>query len=598
MGQPRKDSDDKRVNYDNTRVSKFDKDTKNGSKRGRNNRRGKANRSEDKRQQPRYVDGTNDVSWYANNPELLRAASSIPFSVVNGQLLPTNPTQDQRSIPNTMSLMWNPTVSGMGNDAITQAANSMYSFVVHANSRNYKYGPADLMNLVLAGASFFSMLALGIRTYGIMRTYDQRNKFLPDDWIAMSGFQYSDLKLNLSQMWFDLNQLVAMSQQIWIPNTMPVITRWFWLNSNIYMDANSAKAQYYMFVPQTYFVYNETRDTQGGCLYYNQWFSATSPTTSTVQKTWADYMEVMQLMLNALINSEDRGIIFGDILNAYGADKIYSISPISVDYTVTPVYNPEVLTQIENAVVWCNDPTAASPFNTMSATAMYGGVFQDQVNLRLYSKVYWVSEAVLTTKPSTTSPLDNFILNMNLPKTPILNFHQPTLPTPEQVMVATRLMATGVRSGAAESIEGTTPKAGIWMAPAVCGTEFLSRVYVSYFQTEAAGRPQIKIDQLKLGKYVGYSVISAMGGDPYKALKNISTYQAFDWAPIWYMGQQSSEFTATEVQDMKTSYQVLKSAGPNQIFCEYDNWTTLDLDILSKMHTAAIYSEFGVPVSM
>lgn len=56
--QGRKDSKDKRVNYDNERESKFTADAKKL--------------------------GCNDISWYANNAELMKAAGSLPFSSVLG----------------------------------------------------------------------------------------------------------------------------------------------------------------------------------------------------------------------------------------------------------------------------------------------------------------------------------------------------------------------------------------------------------------------------------------------------------------------------------------------------------------------------------
>lgn len=46
---------------------------------------------------------SNDPSWYATNPELLRAAASIPFSRTMGQRLPFNGTT---SVPGIMSLYW------------------------------------------------------------------------------------------------------------------------------------------------------------------------------------------------------------------------------------------------------------------------------------------------------------------------------------------------------------------------------------------------------------------------------------------------------------------------------------------------------------
>nr|QXV86454.1 capsid protein [Rat picobirnavirus] len=600
MGQSRKDSREKRVNYDNTRVDKFKKDMKrtNNKRRGATSRRSYKAKDVTESDTRTAVDSTNDVSWYAHTPELLRAAASVPFSVVNGQMLPTDrypdpgqqPDYERYSIPNTLALHWEPTISGMGAEAINQAADSMYSYVVHANSRNYRYNAPDLMILVLAAASFFSMLAHGIRTYGIMRLYDQRNKFLPDDWIMLSGFDPANLKSNMSRMWFDLNQLIAMSQQIWIPNTMPVITRWFWLNSNIYMDANSAKAQYYMFVPSSYYQYSETGDEHGGCLLLYNWKDPeNSSATKQIYKTWDQYMAIMQAMLTNLINSEDRGIIFGDILKAYGADRIYSVSSITSDYTVTPVYNAEVLTQIENSTVWSFRSTSNSIFNDRAGTRVYGGVYQNQDTVRLVEKFTWQLVSLMT------DATDKIRHRLPMIGRPILNFHQQALPTPEQVMVATRLMSVGIQTTLYENL-GTTsaPQNGVWLAPIACGTEIITDVSCSvYYQKVQNGKLVSTLGILDMMMQQDQSVIFASNQGYGLGISILSAWSAFDWAPIFYVrSNRGISITAAELQSASWKF----TRDPIFIFCDYDNWTELDTGVLSKMHTAAIYSEFGVPV--
>lgn len=593
MGQPRKDNKQRRVNFDNTRISKFEKDIKKGkSRKGSGPRITRESKSMDTNgmKNVKYVDGTNDVAWYAKTPELLRAAASVPFSVVNGQPIPVSLDRTE-SIPNTMALYWNPTISGMGDEAINQAADSMYSFIVHANSRNYRYNAPDLMLLILAGASFFSMLALGIRTYGVMRNYDQRNLYMPDDWISLSGFNVEDLKSNLSNMWFDLNQLIAMSQQIWIPNTMPAITRWFWMNSNIYMDANSAKSQFYMYVPNTYWQYSETGDEHGGSLISCAW-NRTPSGNYIAAHTWEQYMTIMRTMLNNLINSEDRGIIFGDILKAYGSEKIYSVSPITSDYTVSPVYNPEVLTQIENTTCWCYYPDAWNILDTTTTPTSYGGVYQNQDTVRLYSRVKSATAAQVSSGTSLVTK------DRRVPLKPFLNFHQQTTPTPEQIMVATRLMACGVKVSEVQTDTSGKPTT-YWFSPAVCGTEFISSIcmsqYTTYIPTQTWQRTTKEVYQCRSFE----NVFPPISGTTTWSIPSavFMAYVSFDWAPIYYLNMPGSVLTSTEISKYVPGY-VLPSENPWTVLCDFDNWTTLDLEVLGKMHTAAIYSEFGVPVIM
>lgn len=146
--QPKKDSKAKRVNFDNERLDKVEKQMRKDSG---------------------YRDcRSNDVLWYAKTPELLRSAASIPFSTTLGTKPEfTIPT----AVPGVLQIDWAPTVGGMEARPINQAANSIYSFTVHANSRNYSYDPADQMKMIIAGMQVFSALAAGIRAYGVMLNF-------------------------------------------------------------------------------------------------------------------------------------------------------------------------------------------------------------------------------------------------------------------------------------------------------------------------------------------------------------------------------------------------------------------------------------------
>lgn len=514
--QPRKDSDQKRVNFDNERESKFEKDMEG---------RGWEKTSK-----------CNDVRWYAKNPELLRAAASLPFSTVTGEVLDFT---GQEAVPGVLQLAWSPSIGNNGGfNAINQASNAIYSFTVHANSRNYSYDPADEMMLILAGAQLFSFIAHGIRAYGTMKTFDQRNKYLPQALITAMGFDYDDLRNNLSQMWFDLNELVARSAQIWIPNELPVIERWFWLNSNLYMDGDSVKSQYYIMVPRVVYQYNETLDETGGGLSLTTW----SPYTAN---TWAQYMEIVNGMFKALLDSQDRGMIFGDILKAYGQDKIYALNEIPSDYQVLPVYDREVLTQIENST---------------SINMLPGAISQDaQGNIKQES-----ATARLTAPSLPTMTAGNFGLQRT-----ILNFHFKDVPTPEQIMVATRLTAQNTNTIVnAGKITG--------FLPGYAGTEWVTGYRIYYFNSEGL-------------QYQMFQTCNAnsMTADVMRRV------QAFDWSPWLYSADGTPLITAATYPFPAGKTVTLT---PQNAAGDFDNYTIIDWQTLKKMHDTAVYSEFGVPV--
>lgn len=553
--QPRKDNSTKRVNFDNTRRSRFDKDME----------------EYEAKMHAKKTSGSNDVSWYAKSSELLKAAASIPFSQTTGTMVPFTPANSSMSsVPGVMAMYWLPQIGGAFDAPINQAANSTYSYVVHANSRNKSYDAPDLMQIILCGSSLFSMLALGIRAYGVMRTFDQRNLYLPKYLVNAMGFDYEDLKANLANMWFDLNELIARSKQIWIPNNFPFTARWFWMNSNIYMDAESIKAQYYMFVPYGYYVYNETGDFADNDhlanATVNYWFNAgANPITFN---KWSDYLTKMNTMFNALLDSQDRGIIFGDILKAYGEGNIYALPDITSDYTVQPVYDKEVLTQIENLTVF--------PYT-------YESIDQDKSTGRLYTSAYTPASSQLA-----VWPVAGGVINTLPPALQVLNFHQLDEPTPEQIMVATRLKAFGVAGLFNNKPLSLYPNGVNYtgLTPVTCGTETIHGVYMWHAVYDESTVGTVTATYLNTN---GVNTSSL----PLAALYN---WNCFDWAPWLYNTSWTTPWTGINDVVSKANFNAKGQPTISIAMGDYDYYTYIDAETAKKLNTTAIYSEFDVPI--
>lgn len=526
--QPRKDSKQPRVNFDNERKSKFIKDEiKDISETTK----------------------SNDVKWYAHNAELLKAAASIPFSQSTGMPLGFKGADPntELGIPGVMQLLWNPTIGGWNDNAINSAKESVYSYTVHANSRNTSYSAADQMLVILSGMQVFAMLANAIRAYGLMRTFDQRNSFLPKALVEACGFNYADLVKNLSRMWFDINELIARSSQIWIPNIFPVLDRWFWLNSNVYMDSDSVKGQYYILTQDRFYGYHETHTSSEGGAFemmckdgtFLELKDDTKAFRNDEQNTWDTFMTVINSMIDKLLQSEDRGIIMGDILKAFGSEKIYAITPIPADYQVIPVYDKEVLTQIENSTVF------AGYYNT---------VRQNPNNGILYTS--WM-----------TYGTGSDITDMCLPDQQMLNFHQKEDPIPEQIMVATRLMTLGCHFNTGNKVS--------YAIPYTMGTEYVSKSRICYMSG---------------GQSIGWQEIRQRRNNPgdFGTSGNLYLWTAFDWSPWLYQVTQDTVVVGADTATVKVP-QVYAAFG------DFDNYTVIDYATLKKMHTTAVYSEFGVP---
>lgn len=537
--EARKDSNSKRVNYDNTRADKFERDVeKKGPGRKLNGRNRSAKYGKSSANGPDYAKrgSCNDLSWYTRTPSLLQGSSRLTFGEVVGQPFSV---LSPDTVPGIMRIGYCPAISDYGEKALTQAMNGMYSYTVHANSRNKSYDAVDEMLIVLAAGQVFEALALGARVYGLMQLYDERNNYLPKALIQASGFSFKDLKANYSHMWFDLNERIVASRQLWVPDVMPVVKRWFWLSSNIYMDANSPKSQYYVFTPDVFLYYNETGSESGGSL------SAYSNWTNKSQFSWTQYLEMVDSMISALTESQDRGIIMGDILKAYGADKIFAMNEVSLDYKVLPVYDSEVLTQIENLSVFPVRPTSVVQDTSRQRLTMHwtNNLTPDQI----------INQAYLSTFGS------------------VLNFHQKEIPTEGQVMIATRLKAAGVIVR-----EGNTA-ATFEIAPYISGTETVSSIQM--IRREGSIDNWFTLVPNDLSFYTSEQFLKAM-----------VYWSAFDWAPWLYTVTKA---TASQITIGSVVGGVIQSA-----IGEWDNYTFLSDEELKRMHNTAVYSEFGVPTEL
>lgn len=526
--EPSKDSKDRRVNYDNTRVSKFEQDT----------------------------GCSNDPSWYASNELLLQAAASIPFAWTTGMPFDFN---QEVSVPGVCALHFVPFM-GTSYGAINQASHQIYSDVVHANSRNQSYDAPDLMTIILAGANVFSIIGAGLRAYGLMRRYEQQDMYTPAGILKALNWDADDLRANYSHMWFDLNRLITETRQLWIPNVMPLIERWFWMNSYVYKDAESVKAQYYAYVQDVYYQYDEKAVNTGGSL---------QPKTFVANMTWAKYMELVSGMINSMVNSQDRGIMFGDILKAYGADRLYSLSEITADYTIEPVYDREVLSQMENATLW-------------SVKGDYGPVVQDGGSHNLTHLVVNSNQSGFSHYVSAAH------LNATAPDMKVLNFHQKETPTAAQIMVATRMMSSGfVVAGQLDpSITGK-----YYLAPECAGTEILRDVIVWYNSIGEDGQMQLN------NKSIANVLIRPATEDSTIDYETLLLYNTFDWAPVAYEivnNTESMNFPGGSADNTTTTIH----SKLHLPVCDYDNYTFLDASTLRKMHFTATYSEFGIRSSL
>lgn len=557
--QPRKDSDAKRVNFDNERESKFNRDYE----RRPHNKESRKDKSRKPKAESRR--GNNDVKWYTRNPQMVESsAGSLIFSNTTGQAVAS--LKDQYSIPGIMRLTWIPAFGNTNVKAIKQAQESIYSYVVHANSRNQSYDPADLMLMIVGVAHLFTWISNGIRAFGLMKRFEGgANIYTPKYLVESCGFNYEDLKMHQGDLWFYLNQLIAQTGQLWVPKNLPFIERWFWLSANVYMDSESTKGQFYMFTPRTAYKFvnvntGSALDTMGpidgNSLDFN------GPT----KLKFAQYVQMMDEMISSYLNVQDRGIMMGDVLKAYGPDNIYAISEIPADYVTPIVYNKEVLMQIENATI-------------------YTGITPGRINQTPDGLL--VSYGARSPYTGDTAHVD--AASCIVPDNLLLNFHFNGQPTAADVLVATRLTSAGTtvtRTGDMFSIE-----------PKVCGTEIVTQCRIVHKSSNSvATSTEFGTDLVLM--HNSANELWNQKGMP-SQVKSMLLGSQFDWAPLrlafTHIGVDSLNVETTTVGPIPTTKGSDKVIA-DYVFGDIDNSISITLQELEKLHNTAIYSSLGMPM--
>lgn len=500
-------------------------------------------------------DAQNDASWYYKDAQILKDVASFSFNKPLGTNLnltrtyTTNPVSGAfTSVPGVMALEIVP-APGISDDAqspINLAAQDLYTFVRYKNSGAANYDAPDLMMYLLAMDSLYSAWNWMKRVYGIASTYSQRNFYLPAALYGMEGLDMQNIYANLADFRAYLNMAARRISAFCVPATFTYMVRHAWLFSNLYTDSDTAKAQVYMYMPKWFYTYDETSSPQGGML-KPIFFGNGTYTQKATGVTWTQLTSMLDTMINNLQYSEDIGIMSGDILKAYGEGSLFKVGTFDADYQVSPVYSKEVLTQIENA-------DYLNPIFLTLATDNTFAIVQD--------------------------PNTNFITYRPMVKSTAgaeeghhLNFHWDN-PTPEDVMVATRLMHAE-RSGKVG--------ADTYIIVESCGSEIVTDVYVGRFAQQVLSNyltPAVNNggQTYYINSVTAPLFINGQATDLPLLTLQILSQITFDWCPMMVLEYKNTTGPVTVLAELR----------------DWDNYVFLDEQDLEALNTVALLSEFNI----
>ncbi len=469
----------------------------------------------------------NDPAWYNKNRAMVDSAANLSFftplrGIING----SNTKTDRASV---LALNWVPalggdyiTSSGLRTNPVQTAAQVLYSWVRHANSGSANYEPVDLIMYLLAMDSAYTLYAFGRMIYRMCLSFSTWDIGYPEAWFKATEVDRTSFSTNLADFRYYLETVAAQLNALYVPSEFPYFNRHIWMVSNLFKDVDSDKTVYYYYRLAKYGVYN---DAEGKIDFVQM----------PVELTLNSFKAAMNSVLNAIFTSEDIGIIGGDIRKAFG-DALFRIESTPSDDVATPFYSEEVLNQINNTY-FVGDVKAEDCC-----------IYQEVVDGKSY-----IFQGMKSTSPDVPSrrvikvkslSVNNYDIPDVLINLSYLN------PTPDQVMVSTRNMATIATSSGEETYDYIS----------ACGSEFFTSGNLAYATLDSTG---VSV----------FHTISVYTRNANMATSLVSLLAQLDWAPHISM---------------------FSSGTVSYLAYDLENYTFIDDEHLRNMHITALLSQFNV----
>jgi hypothetical protein len=306
----------------------------------------------------KFTPRRNPWDLYATDEATAKDIASIPFNYISGlpfnyNGLPTNTTGTNAQVkkfalnqlPGVMVISYVPTPGGAsmdGTSSINMAARQLYSYIRRNNSGAKNYEAPDLMLFVLAMEDIYNNFFELKRAYGLAQNYQFANRFTPKALVEGIGIDFEDLTQNLAGYRYKINLLARKINSLAVPKYFKSFIRRVVLSSQVFSDSTSARSGYYIYAKQGYYQFKFAKYETGGALEY-------VPTFRSEQHTLQWYIDIIEQQITTILTDDDMNVMMGDILKAFGEGGVYSVTEIDDNYTVVPVYDENVLAQIENS---------------------------------------------------------------------------------------------------------------------------------------------------------------------------------------------------------------------------------------------------------
>lgn len=508
--------------------------------------------------------GGNDVSWYNRNPALLEAAGNIPFPWQPGRSIDNVITYPNPGTGDTVNIdgsVWYPGICTLGyypsvgqaidvSSPINIAAREIYGRIRSKYSGSLEADAPDIMMYLLALDSLYMIYEDLKRAYYLVNLYTPHNTLFPKQIITALGYNFEDLMINKVKMYQYLVEGGAMLAKFRVPDNMDLYKRHAFMSANLYADSPLPKAQIYAFTARGFYTLSNT-DTKTS-LNITAWNNANSSTMS-LESAWTKF----KAAINKLMAWDTGYTILGYLERAYEGESFLIPSAPLMDGQILPVYNLEVLTQIQN--------TRALPVRTYSLR-----VEQDPLTNNLLSR-----PTVNIKEQMAYNPRWRYIKSQSFITLPTV-----AQPTAQDIAVATRLHP-GIGSFPTSFVTEDDPYIDLY-----CGTEVVSDVlywnHETYFPALSLRWTDVQFD------------VFSSESEPADALAEVS----FALDPVMELLTNASAF------NMHPSYfisyigyddpdSIIPVYHKHSLVADTDNLTVVDDTTLENLHRICIYSEFN-----
>lgn len=462
---------------------------------------------------------SNPVEWYYPNEQLGKDAASLSYHILTGtghaiysDLGLGLPRQRVNPGIMTIKLVDGVGQSGYSTSTINTAVRSIYSWVRHQNSGHSNYEAPDLGIYILAMAEVYARFAEICRVYRVAMTYKWVNRYIPDTILEAMNVDAADVRGNLAQFRAGLNIIAAKISSLAVPNVFPIFRRRDMLYSNIYMDSDTDRGQYYIFRKANYRTFDATSSPNGGKLVSHDIID-TSSTKQTVERM----LQQLNDMLEPILADEDMNIMSGDILKAYGRESLYVVNSVDENATCQPVFDETILSQIENMnclPFYMYVETGADKtrkYATRSVVKDSLDIYQEAGYLKYVPRYQYACSGEEAGASST------YVLS-NLPVQHVLNSHVND-PDWKFSLEASRLMATYDMSAQSIHVRG--------------GSEFVSDVKITTHSWDVSNQRYTPVTSDVVLNYRADAVLNNYD-DTAVLPMSVTLMSAFDWHPFVY----------------------------------------------------------------